>query len=248
MLAIAAPAQQQKVINFQTSPALDDADVRKLVEKYRTMDVASLKAQFAAVEPDTSIETAVAGLPDQWKSISRTAAQVGDARLWRVGEKAMKITGSRKYEFIYLANSAPLAVSDSNCVLVVTSAMLQLTDGNDDALLGVIIHETAHGMFAVRSVQIKKDFNAAIKVKDWAKADELRKELALLELECDLIAGKMLQESKYKVPRYADLQIRLEQIEAELKIPRSVQWHPLGEIRKKALLSLVNNKESIAKN
>lgn len=238
----------QTVINFQTSPGLSDQEVQKLIVKYRTADIAELKMQFAQVKADQPVKDAVAGLPDQWKEISLSKAQVGETRLWLVGSKALKITTASDYEFIYLRNSAPLAVSDSNCLLLITSGMLQLTDGNDDALLGVMIHEMAHGLFVSRSTDAKMKFNQAVKAKDWVKADEMRRALALIEIECDLIAGRMLLEAKYKVSRYADLQVKLQEIENELKIARSVQWHPEGALRKRALLNLSAEGSNLAKN
>lgn len=117
--------------------------------------------------------------------------------------------------------------------------MLQLTDGEDDALLGIMIHELAHGLFVPQSIEAKSKFNEAIKAKDWAKADEWRKNLALIEIECDLIAGILLKDAKYKVSMFADIQIKLQKAEEELKIARSVQWHPDGEVRKRALLELL---------
>lgn len=236
----------QTVINFQSAPELAGDDVARLVKKYQTADFNDLKAQFAQIKADQPIKDAVTGLPKQWKEISRTPAEVGESRLWLVGEKALKITTNPKYEFIYLKNAAPLAVSDSNCLLIITSGMLQLTDGNDDALLGVMIHELAHGLFVQESTAIKVKFNEAVKAKDWLKADQMRRELALVEIECDLIAGRMLQASKYKLSRYAEIQVRLQQIENELKIARTVQWHPDGELRKQTLLTLLGSATNLA--
>lgn len=231
----------QKTINFQETPELSEDSIQKLILKYQAMGVDQLKDLFSQVKPDQSVEASIIGLPVQWREVSRTPAQVGDTRLWRIGEKVVKLSGSHKYEFIYLANAAPLAISDSNCLLIVSSAMLQITDGNDDALIGAMLHEMSHGIFAVKSVEIKKAFNAAIKEKDWLKADSLRKELALIEIECDLIAGKILHGSDYKVTRFADLQLRLQELEKELTPNRNVQWHPDAVLRKRALLELVAN-------
>lgn len=238
----------QTVINFQTAPVLLDQDVQKLVKKYRDADLADLKGQFAKVVADQPVKDAIEGLPEQWKQLSRSPAQIGETRLWTVGAKALKITTNPKYEFLYINNDAPLAISDSNCLLLITRGMLRLTDGDDDALLGVMIHELAHGLFVPQTLEAKSKFNEAIKAKDWINADGWRRKLALIEIECDLMAGRLLKDSKYKVSRFADVQIKLQKAEDDLKIARTVQWHPDGELRKKVLLELLIENNTIAKN
>lgn len=248
IFALSLVENAQIVINFQTAPSLPENDVRVLVEIYSEMSLDELQSEFGKIKADQTVKNAIAGLPALWQSITLTPAQVGETRLWLIGAKALKLTGSLKYEFIYLDNATPLAVTDSNCIMAITSGMMKLTDGNDDALFGVMVHEIAHGIFATNSVETKKQFNAAIKAKDYARAEELRKQLAMIEIKCDLIAGRIMQEAKYKVAKYADLQVELQQIEEALKVPRSVQWHPVGEIRKQALLGLKSNNDKVAKN
>lgn len=241
LFAVNAPAQTG--INLQAVPDLPKDEVQQLIDEYGSIPISDLLEQFNSVKADMPVKDALAGLPNQWLALTRTPAQIGDTRLWRVGSKALKLTGSN-YEFIYLENRSPLAASDSNCLLVVTSAMLSLTEGDDDALLGVIVHEIAHGIFAQDSVDTKIQFNAAIRAKDYIKADQLRKHLALTEIKCDLIAGRILREAKLKIARYAELHVTLQQVEEKMAAKRSLQWHPSGELRKQTLLTLFKNEST----
>jgi hypothetical protein len=250
VFAFETGSAQQVVINFSTAPALTQNDVQTLVEKYQKMDIKILTGRLAEVKPDLTsgpgCKNAIAGLPDNWRSGLRVVSQVGDTRLWRIGEKAVKISGGQKYEFLYLDNLAPLAVSDSNCLMVVTSGMLRLTDNDDDALIGVMIHEMAHGLMTERSLSAKLKFNSGVRSKDYLSADNARYELAMIELECDLIAAKLLKESGRRIDGFAKLQLALEEAERKLNISPPVQFHPDGNVRKLALLSLKTAQQDVA--
>ena len=238
----------QVVYDFRKAPSLTEDDVRDLVRKYQEMDVKTLQNDLARVKPDRNAKQAIAGLPDDWKPLLRTVAQVGDSRLWLVGQKALKLSGSSKYEFIYLENRAPLAVSDSNVLLLISSEMLNLTQNDDDALLGTMFHELAHGLMVERSLAAKIRFNDAYRKKDYAAAEKARYELALIELECDLAAAKLLVSANRRIDGFARLQKILEAAEKDLNIAPAVQLHPDSDVRKRALLALNPGSPNLAVN
>lgn len=240
LLTIGTTAQ---IIDFSVPPELNAAEIDQLVSFFKGKSIDELKQKFKTVRADQSVEISIANLPPEWIKFRKSFIQVpeSDRRLWTIGKLAVKITDNPDYEFVYLDNNTPLIVSDSNCVLVVTKGMLSLTDGKDDMLLGAIIHELAHGLFAELSVRTKIEFNQAVKDKRWFDADEKRKQLALIEIQCDLIAAKFLLDEGYKLHNFAEMQIILADLEKKLQIDRPVQWHPNPKIRKDAILKLSAN-------
>ena len=229
-----------QVLDFSVPPELRDEQVAQLVSFFKVQSVKELKQQFKMIRADQSVELSIANLPSEWMKFRKSFIQVpeADRRLWKIGKLAVKITNNPDYEFVYLDNDTPLIVSDSNCVLVITKGMLSLTEGKDDMLLGAIIHEFAHGLFAESSVRTKIEFNQAIKDKRWIDADEKRKQLALIEIQCDLIAAKFLLDAGYNLNNFAKMQIILADLEKKLQVNRPVQWHPVPKIREAAILKL----------
>ena len=225
-----------KAIDFQASPTLSDEAIGELVNKYRLISVAELRQQLAAVKPDQSAAEALKQMPEQWKPMFKESQEVVDTRLWAIGNSVLKLTGA-KYDFVLMLNKTPLALSDSNSVLIVSTGMIR-TAQDEDGLEGIIGHEVAHGLLVQRTLTAKLKFNEALRAKNWAVADAARVELAKIEIECDLIIAKFMLADGESLASYERTLMSLERFEKDYQVEKKVQWYPESSRRVAALEQL----------
>lgn len=236
--AVNSSTYGQRVIDLAKSPELTIEDLQPAVNEISNLSADDLRTMLSNVKPDMSPEQAIKGLPDNLQK--SMLDQQSDRRLWSASNRAAKITTAR-YEFILINSPSPAAISDSNCLLLVTKGMLEKAN-NQDGLVGVIMHELAHGLYAAQTLQARLKFNKGVREKKAEMMFQARKELALIEIKCDLVAAKLMANARMNVPSYIEILNLLE----TYRNNDPVQWHPVAPVRVKAINLLINSDASIA--
>jgi len=167
---------------------ITEQDVNDVIAAYRTQTVETLRQRMPPpAGPQTFIESVLRNLPaDVLKQ------KVNDTRLTdklRIILKPVFELYGRNYELVIVKNKAPLMMSDSGVVLVITTGMIEQAT-SDDELIGYAAHEIGHEYFVFYSVESRHLMQTISEQgNEIALRRRLAEILALIELQCDAFAA-----------------------------------------------------------
>lgn len=201
---------------------IEDSRIIALIDEVKRKDLRSL---FRSVTADKSMDSAEKHLPNEFQKVKLSHIE-SEMRMSRLIDAVRNIIGGPSYRPIIINYPLPFLMSDSNCLIVISTGALKFSD---DALIGAVGHELAHAAFAVDSLVLKAQFNEASKKQD---EGEMRKKicaLAEIELKCDVIAALVLSNLKKEVEWYGAF------LDAIPDIAGEVNYHPDNKTRQKCL-------------
>lgn len=119
-------------------------------------------------------------------------------KLREVVAPVLKLYNREKvYNIIIFKSKTPILFSDTGVVLVISTAMIERAE-SDDELLGYVAHEVAHEFFASYSIFSKHLLKLVIEGgKEEAIDRKLSQTLAIVELQCDAFAAATLAHLGY---------------------------------------------------
>jgi len=167
-----------------------DQDVNDCITAYRNETVDALKRRMPPLATNPAFRESIhRGLPP-----AVVKAKIDDPEVTKqlriIFEPLLALYGrSQAYDLIIVKNSAPLMMSDSGVVLVVTTGMIQQAT-SDDELLGYAAHEIGHEYFVFYSVESRHLIQTiSERGKERALHRRMEEMLSLIELQCDAFAA-----------------------------------------------------------
>lgn len=192
----------------QGRPQPSDKIADRVVAKYAAAPAAEVANQLRA---DL---TAVKVKQDPAKVEERLREQFGDfvlqdpnftRHVFDVIEPAFKFAGKeRLYRLLILKTRDPIAFVEDNCVVVISTGLLMAAN-SEDALVGVVAHEQAHGLFAERAASARRQLEVAQQQGNAALEAQALASINFIEYECDAVAALQLSASGYNPLRYVEL-------------------------------------------
>jgi len=218
-----------------------DREVSETIASYRTSDSAESVEQFrksmpAPVSDAVIRKKIIDDLPDYVPKL-RVDNEALIGKVKKLIQPTLAIYGRDSvYELILIDHDTPLVMSDSGVVLVITTGAL-LEVSSDDEFLGFIAHEIGHEYFGIYSIYLKHLLQkVSDRGRESALVHNLRKMLAIIELQCDAFAAITLAFAGYDPVVFIDA---LERFAAKYK-EHPMAYHPPVGMRRQVALGVVS--------
>ena len=140
-------------------------------------------------------------LPVSWKKRfvdSNDKVQLIQAQI----KPALDLYG-KKYEISVIKFDKPFLMVDSDCVLIISTELLDIISSEDE-LIGLVMHEIAHSIFAEKTAGLHQA------LKDDRTREQAKKYLALAEYSCDAIAVRSMLYLNRQPLKFLELVVRTE--------------------------------------
>ena len=223
--------------------SLSEKDIKETVSYFQTEDVNKSIFRFKNRMPDGVTDSKFRqsiyeNLPPPVKNLRLDSPEILEL-LKRVISPVQELYGRDKvYDIIVFRHSTPVMFSDSGVVLVISTGMLERAE-SDDEILGYVAHEIGHEYFSKYSVYSKYLLKLIEEGGgETALKNKLSEILALIELECDALAGLTLAYLGYNPMAFIEAMERVGQ-----DFPNhSAGFHPPTEIRRRLVEQIIPKK------
>lgn len=224
-----------------------DVDFEDLVLKYENVSYKDILVSLNAVKVYGDADYVLKLIPEQWKPflIRREVTPIQYEFLYKYCGELNRITGIH-FQLILLDLKEPYLASDSGFVFITTTGFAELSYRKQELLMA-LLHEVIHQIFVKKTLEHKILFNQAIKSKEYKKAQNELKELAKIEIECDLMATILYKEN-FKEPNldeYFLLLRKLEEYQLKSNVNKKTKtpcFHPRAEQRIEAIKKLLQKR------
>jgi hypothetical protein len=206
------------------------AQAGDVVSFYSQVNVETLKRQMPpTVKSQSFRDTVLKNLPSGVLKARLTDQQI-TLELRRLLEPVLSLYG-RNYDLIIVQSPVPSILSDSGVVVVITTAMIQQAE-SDDELLGYVAHEIGHEYFFSYSLYSRQLIRAvAMQGNEPLLRSKMNEVLSIIELQCDAFSAITLTHLHYDPMAFIE---SMERIDAKYpNLPRDN--HPLTKLRRQVV-------------